>query len=192
MPAYRPLPDDSYDPVAPESLAIRLSLRPDTRVPSADYTAYDSIAASPVELRDGTPRNLGDLHPYCDLEAVAYVSNARVSDGRAYGALDIRLHATVYSVIDARRAARIARTLRTLATRMGRIAPDAQWSDGIGGILRAARAMGIGTFVTGEPGPDGTYSTGNWTILTPDQAAALLATWERDSMARMAAAPRVY
>ena len=187
---YKSLAVREFGDDAAPRIAIRLSTPPQG---GYGETRYEHLSATVVVLAsDGTIRNLSDRQPLCGVEVRLQMDNGNregYDEPRAFYAWSVKADGGQYPSFDLARAQALAKCLATVERRLEALNAERGFSASAAEfIARFAESVGTSAFVTGESGPDGTYSTGSWRTFGPAEARYWVAERERSARERMDAA----
>ena len=174
----KPLSITEYGDKNAPRLGVRLST--DTTPGYGSNHGYRHLVASVIEVVDGPSiRNLSDRQPLCDVEVRLQMDD----NSKAFYGREVAVHASTYTYIGLPRAKVILSTLATINRRLEQIALKYGYADSTATyLLRFADAVGADTFLVGNSGPGGTYSTGEWRELDPSVAQYWINEREREGV----------
>ena len=145
------------------------------------HAGYQHVTASVVQIADdGSPRNLRDSQPLCDVEVRAQMDDT----AKAFYGFEVRVYADTYPWIDAERAALVAKTLSTINKRREIIAAKYGFAPDLAtSLLRLADAIGADAFIVKTSGASSTYSDNEWRELDATTAQYWINEREREAYA---------
>jgi len=142
---------------------------------------YQHLTASVVQIADdGSPRNLRDSQPLCDVEVRAQMDDT----SKTFYGFEVRVYASTYPWIDAQRATMIAKTLTTIEKRRETIAARYGYSPDLAtSLLRLADAIGADAFIVLSKGSSPMYAENEWRELDAVSAQSWINDREREAYA---------
>jgi hypothetical protein len=140
---------------------------------------YQHLTAAVIQIaEDGSPRNLRETQPLCDVEVRAQMDD----QSKTFYGFETRVYASTYPWIDARRAALMSKTLSTIEKRLEIIAAKYGFSPDLAtNLLRLADVIGADAFIVKARGNSSTYSENEWRELDATSAQSWINEREREA-----------
>lgn len=145
------------------------------------HCGYEHVTASVVQIADdGSPRNLRDSQPLCDVEVKAQMDDT----AKTYYGFETRVYADTYPWINATRAKLIANTLTTIEKRLAVLSAKYGYATDLAtSLLRLADAIGADAFIVRTSGDSATYSDNEWREMDATTAQYWILEREREAYA---------